>query len=800
MGTLWQDLRYGARLLLKHPAFTIVAVLTLALGIGANSAIFSVVNAVLLRPLPFKEPAELVTLSETTAQFDKGSVSVPNFRDWREQNNVFTDLTAYQFENFSLQEGDHPERVVGATVSANFFDVLGVAPRLGRAFHRGEDEAGNNRVVLLSDKLWQRNFGANPKVVGQNIFLGGESYMVAGVMPPEFQFPSRLTEVWVPLVFTPEQLKSRGNHAFLVMGRLKQGTSLEQAQQQMTGIARRLEEQYPDQQAKRGIRLMLLQEEVVRFVRPALLVLLGAVGFVLLISCTNVANLLLARAAARQREIAIRMALGAGRLRLIRQFLTESVLLSILGGAVGLMVAKWGVDGLLALAAGYLPRAGEVALDWRVVGFTLLLSLLTGIGFGLAPALQVSKTDVQESLKEGGNAGSSQRRNRLRSLLVIAEVASALVLLVGAGLLIRSFMRLQQVNAGVRPENVLTLTISLPEAKYAKPQMAARFFTRALDRIKSLPDVEAAGVINILPLQRTGFNGDVEIEGQSYPAGQEPLAEFRAASQDYFRALGIPLLSGRFFNAQDREDAPVVAIVNRTFVHKFLGDQDAIGRRIRPGGEEWVTIAGVVGDVKQSGLTQEVMPEIFMPYEQAPSLAQSMSLVVRGTRDTSTLIQAIRREVLAIDPNLPVYNVQTMEEVIGKSVSDRRLNMTLLMIFAGLAMVLSMVGIYSVMSYTVTQNTREIGIRMALGAQPRDVLKLVVGQGLVLTLVGVGVGVIGALALTRLMESLLYEVKATDPLTFLAVAVLLTVVALLACYWPARRATRVDPMIALRYE
>jgi putative ABC transport system permease protein len=653
---------------------------------------------------------------------------------------------------------------------------------------------------LLSDQLWRRNFGADQRIVGQNILLGGESYMVAGVMPPDFQFPSKLTEVWVPLVFTSRQSQSRGSHAFFVMGRLKPGVSLGQAQEQMTTIARRLEQQYPDNQAKRGIRLILLQEEVVRFVRPALLVLLGAVGFVLLISCTNVANLLLARAAARQREIAIRMALGAGRWRLIRQFLTESVLLSVLGGALGLMVAKWGVDGLLALAAGYLPRAGEVALDWRVAGFTLLLSLVTGVGFGLAPALQVSKTDVQEALKEGGTAGTSARRNRLRGVLVVAEVASALVLLVGAGLLIKSFMRLQQVNTGMKPENVLTLNISLPEAKYTPPETAASFYTRALDRIKSLPGVESAGVINFLPLQRTGFNGDVEIEGQSYPAGQEPLVEFRVASQDYFRALGIPLVAGRFFGAQDRKDAPMVGIVNQMFVHKYLGDGNAIGRRVRPGGTDWVTIAGVVGDVKQSSLTQDVMPEIFMPYEQAPSLTQSMSLVVRAVQDPTALVQPIRREVQALDPNLPVYNVQTMEAVIGKSVSDRRLNMTLLAIFAGVAMLLSMVGIYSVMSYTVTQNTREIGIRMALGAQARDVLKLVVGQGLTLTMIGVGVGVAGALILTRLMESLLYGVKATDPLTFLAVSVLLIAVALLACYWPARRATKVDPMIALRYE
>jgi putative ABC transport system permease protein len=787
-------------MLLKHRAFTVVAILTLALGIGANTAIFSVVNSVLLRPLPLGEPERLLSIWESTLQFDKGSVSALNLKDWREQNNVLTDLTAYQFGDFSLQEGDHPERVFAAMVSANFFEVLGVSPRLGRAFLAGEDQPGNHRVVVLSDQLWQKAFGADPSVVGRNILLSGESYMVAGVMPPDFQFPSRTTEIWVPLVYTPEQLKERGNHAFLVVGRLKPDVTLAQAQEQLSTIARRIEQQYPDQQTGRGVRLVPLQEELVQNVRPALLILLGAVGFVLLIACTNVANLLLARAAARHREIAIRRALGAGRFRLIRQFLTESLLLSVLGGALGLLLGKWGVDGLLVLATGLLPRAGEVKLDWRVAGFTLLLSLLTGIGFGLAPALQVSKTDVQEALKEGGSAGSSQRRSWLRSLLVVAEVASALVLLIGAGLLVKSFMRLQQTSSGLRPENVITLRVTLPEARYGTPRATANFYQQVLERIAALPGVEAAGAINILPLQRTGFNGSVDIEGQSYPPGQEPLAEFRAATPDYFRALGIPLVTGRLFNAQDHEDAQPVAIVNQTFVNKFLGGGDALGKRVRPGGIKWMTIAGVVADVKQSGLTRPVMPEIFVPYRQSEGLTQSMSLVVRGAGDPSTLVPAIRREVLAVDPNQPVYNVQTMEAVIVKSVSERRLNMLLLTIFAGVAMLLAMVGIYSVMSYTVTQSTREIGIRMALGARPRDVLKLVVGQGLLLTLVGVGLGVVGALGLTRLMESLLFGVKATDPLTFAAVSALLIVVALLACYWPARRATRVDPMIALRYE
>jgi putative ABC transport system permease protein len=805
MQTIWQDLRYGLRMLVKHRGFTLVAVVTLALGIGANSAIFSVVNAVLLRPLQFKEPDQLVKLWETLPQRGAtGTVSAPNFIDWREQNQVFTGIAAYEIANFSLQGKDQPERIVGVTATANLFDVLSTPPALGRTFLQGEDQAGGNHVAVISDRLWQRNFGAQPEIVGREILLGGESFTVVGVMPPDFEFPSTSTDIWTPMVFSQEQLAERGSHNLRVVGRLKYGVTLTEAQAEMSTIAHRLAEQYPDTQEGRDIKLVLLQEELVQNVRPALLLLLGAVGFVLLIACMNVANLLLARAATRRREIAIRTALGAGRARLVRQFLTESLLLSLLGGALGLLIGKWGVDALLALAASLLPRAGEVHLDGRVLAFTLLLSVLTAIIFGLAPSLQISKTDVQEALKEGGSSGSSPRGNWLRSLLAIAEIAAALVLLIGAGLLIKSFMRLQQVDAGLRAENVLTMHITLPEAKYRTAAEAIAFHTQVLERVAALPGVETAGVINLLPIQQYGWNGEVIVEGEApKPSGQAPIVEFRTADSNYFRALKIPLVGGRLFNAEDKTDSTRVVLVNQTFVRQLIPGGDPIGRRIKfsDEAEDWRTIVGVVADVRQSGLTQAPRPEFFVPLTQGEwSTTTSMSLVVRARSEPAALASSIQSQIWSVDPNQPVYDVQTMETVIGKSVSNRRLNMLLMGIFAGLAMTLALVGIYSVMSYMVTQHTREIGIRIALGAQPLDVLKLVLSQGMLLTLIGVGLGLFGAFALTRLMSSLLYGVTATDPLTFISLAALLVGVSLLACYLPARGEASVDSMIALRYE
>jgi putative ABC transport system permease protein len=800
MGTLWQDLRYAARILIKQPGFTAVAVLTIALGIGANSAIFSVVNSVLLRPLSFREPERLIKIWETFLPGGQGSVSVPNLKDWREQNDVFTQIAAYQTAGFNLKGEESPERVVGATVSANFFEVLGVPPQFGRTFQSGEDEPGKNRIVVLSHLLWQRNFGGEPGIIGEDILLGGENYQVVGVMPQFFRFPSRLTELWVPLDIPPDYA-SRGNHFLLTFGRLKPHVSLEQAREQMVTIARRLEQQYPDNQAGRSVKLIPLQEELVQNVRLALLVLLGAVGFVLLIACVNVANLLLARGAARRREVAIRTALGAGRGRLIRQFLTESVLLAVIGGVLGLGLGKLGVNLLVSLAISYLPRASEVSLDSRVVGFTLLLSVLTGIIFGLVPAVQSARADVQSALKDGGNAGASSQQNLLRSALVVAEVSAAMVLLVGAGLLIKSFLRLQQMDAGLRPENIITLGINLPQAKYSTSQAMDNFYQQLIDRVSSLPGVQAAGIINLLPLQQWGTNGDIHIEGDPpYPPGQAPLAELRVVSPDYFRALGIPLIAGRFLNARDQENSERVVLINQALARRYIPNKDPIGKRLGRGDNTWMKIVGVVGDVRQSGLTQDARPEIYTPYAQTTDFKRNVSVVVRASSEPTSLISSIRREVRNVDPNQPIYNIKSMETVISESISDRRLNMLLLGIFAAVALILAVIGIYSVMSYVVTQSTREIGIRMALGAQAADVLKLVIGNGIVLALVGVGIGLGGAFALTRLMASMLYGVTTTDPLTFLGVAVLLMVIAALACYLPARRATKVHPMVALRCE
>jgi putative ABC transport system permease protein len=801
MQTLFQDLRYAGRMLIKTPGFTAIAILTLALGIGANSAIFSVVNAVLLRPLMYKDSEKLIRLYEGLPQGGTGSVSVPNFKDWREQNDVFAEIAAYQWGNFNLAVQNQPERIVGANVSSEFFDVLGTPAQVGRTFQKGEDLAGSNRVVVLSDQLWRKNFGADANLVGKNISIGGENFSVIGIMPPQFKFFS--SQMWVPLVFTEKQLANRGSHAFNVLGRLKPESNLAQARETMTTIARRLEQQYPDQQKNRSIKLVPLQEDNVRVIRPALFLLLGAVGLVLLISCTNVANLLLARATSRRSEIAIRAALGAKRGRLIQQFLTESVLLSLLGGLCGLLLAKWGTDVLVAMATGYLPVMTEVHLDWRVVGFTLALSLLTGIIFGLAPALHVSKTDLQDAMKDGGSAGANRRGSWLRGLLVVAEVAAALVLLVGAGLLLKSFLQLQRVNPGFRTENVLTMRISLPDGKYKSAGATAGFYRQLLDRVAPLPGVEASGVINLLPVLQAGFNGEFSIVGQEPDtSGKPPLVEIRTVSPDYFRALGVPLVAGRTFNAKDQEASEPVAIVNQTFARRLIPNQDPLGKYIRDDEGPGIKIVGVVGDVKQFGLIAPTAPELYTPYTQppGPGSTQTMTLVVRTSADPEALAPTLRREVLSVDPDQPVYEVQTMEAVIDKAVSYQRLNMQLLGIFATLAMTLAVIGIYSVMSYQVSQHTREIGIRMALGAQPRHVLRLILRQGLTLTFIGVVLGVAGAFALTRLLGSLLFGVTTTDPITYVVVSLLLTLVALLACIVPARRATKVDPLLALRYQ
>jgi putative ABC transport system permease protein len=801
MNTLLQDLRYGIRMLLKNPGFAVVAVIALGLGIGANAAIFSVVNTVLLRPVPYEDPDQLMVLKENMPpKFPEFSISPGNFLDWQKQNTVFERIAAINGSAFILVvEGAEPERLRGARVSAGMFEMLGVNPMHGRTFLEEEDQPGHENVAILSGGLWKRRFAADPNVIGQPITLSGISYTVIGVMPPSFGFPDRETDVWAPVAFTARDAQVHGGHYLSAIGRLKQGTTVEQARTEMSAIAGRLAEQYPDSNTGWGVDVFSMQEYEVRDIRPALLVLLGAVGLVLLIACANVANLLLARATTRQKEIAIRSALGASRGRVARQLLTESVLLALVGGVVGVLLAQLGIGSLLALAPEDVPRVKDVTLDASVLGFTLLVTLLTGVIFGLVPALQSSRVNLNETLKEGGR-GTTGGHHRVRAGLVVTEVALALVLLIGAGLLIRSFYRLQQVNPGFNPSNALAVTVSLPGRKYQQPDQRAAFFTQLIEKVSTLPGVAAVGASQTLPIQGDYLLGFI-IQGRPpFPPGQEPSTNYYSVTPDYFRAMGIPLLRGREFTEQDRTGATRVVIINEEMAKRYFPDEDPIGKRIHvtQGPETFREIVGIVGDVKQYGLARPTTLQTYEPFLQTPY--SSMTLVVRADGNLAPLGGAIRSQVLAIDKEQPISRIKPLEEVVSESVAKQRFSMLLLGIFAAVALVLSAVGLYGVMSYSVTQRTHEIGIRTALGAKQSDVLKLVVGQGMVLALTGVGIGLLAAFGLTRLMSVLLFGVSATDPLTFVALPAVLTLVALAACFVPARRATKVDPMIALRYE
>ncbi|MFL6208617.1 MAG: ADOP family duplicated permease [Pyrinomonadaceae bacterium] len=806
-GDIWQDLRYGLRMLVKTPGFTAVAVIALALGIGANSAIFSVVNTVLLRPLPYKDPERLMMVFEDNSRhgYPRDTPAPANYIDWRDQNQVFTGMAAIAEQDFSLTGAGEPERLDGRLVSASLFPLLGVEPRLGRAFLPEEDSPGGSRAVILSYGLWQRRFGADKSIIGKSLTLNGNSHTVVGVMPPDFQFPAREVQLWVPIAFTSQEAARRGSHYLDVVARLKSGVTVQQAQTEMTTIAARLQQQYPEQNTGVGAVVVPLHEQLVGDIKPALLVLLGAVAFVLLVACANVANLLLARAAARQKEIAVRVALGASRLRLLRQFLTESLLLAGLGGLVGLLLSLWGVHLLKAFIPENISQAKAITVDARVLIFTLAVSLLTGLIFGLAPATQASNFNLNETLKEGGrDSATGSRGHRIRALLVVAEVAVALVLLIGAGLLINSFLRLHNVDPGFRADHLLTMQIALPKQKYPDQTHRSVFYDELLRRVEALPGVQSAGVTTNLPLYPQGNSIGITIEGRPAPApGQELIVATRVVSPHYFQTMGIQLLRGRGFSEQDKADAPGAVVISETMARRFWPGEDPTGKRICPGRpespEDWMTIVGVVRDVRQFGLAAELKPQMYLSYAQAGFFAPR-DLVVKTSVDPLGLAATVRANVWAVDKEQPVSDIRTMEEILSESVARQRFSTLLLGAFAALALVLAAVGLYGVMSYSVAQRTHEIGVRMALGAQTRDVLKLVVGQGLKLVLVGVLIGLAAAFVLTRVMASLLFGVSATDPVTFITISLVLLSVAVLASYIPARRATKVDPLIALRYE
>jgi putative ABC transport system permease protein len=813
MGKFFSDLRHGLRLLLSQPAFALVAIVTLALGIGANTALFSVINGVLLHPLPYGEPDRLALVYETRGDDFSRSTSMAGLRDWREQSQSFESLAAYFPIPMTLTGVDVPERVDGLQVTPNFFQVLGVGAALGRTFAEdaGEEEG---RIIVLTNEFWQRRFGSDPSIINRAVALDGIRHTVIGVMPDGFQFALRKSDLFIrppqgiprpPIDLPPEinLAEFRDLNWLDVLGRLKVGESLEDADAEMKVIAQRLAEEYPDSNAETSARVISLREQVVGDVRPALLVLLGAVGFVLLIACANVANLLLARATGREREIAIRASLGAGRLRIIGQLVAESLVLAVVGGAAGLLVAFWSTELILAISPKVLPRISLVELDLRVLAFTFVISILTGLVFGLLPALQVSKTNLRDALREGGRTGSGTRQRRLRAGLVVLELGLAMVLLIGAGLLIRSFFLMLDVHPGFNPKNVLTAVLWLPESKYSEDEEIASVYARVLERVKTTPGVRSASAVLGVPLGGASARFGFAIEGRPEPPpGQELRAGFQPVSPDYFRTMEIPLRAGRDIQDGDHADASQVAVINETMKRRYWPDEDAVGKRISYDDETWVEIVGIVGDIRFEGLDRDPRPEIYLPYMQAPLQAplRFMTLAIRTETDPLDLVSSVRNQVLGVDPDLPVFKVMSMEQLLGDSVAQPRFNMYLFGVFAATALLLAGVGIYGLMSYTVGLRTHEIGIRMAMGARVNDVLGLVVRQGMVLALVGLGLGLCVAWGLTRVLSTFLYGVTTTDPLTFIAVSVLLSLVALAAIFIPAYRATRLDPLTALRYE
>jgi putative ABC transport system permease protein len=803
MSTLLQDLRFGWRMLARRPGFTIIAIITLGLGIGANTAIFSVVNGVLLHTFAYPDSGRLVFVSEYSQQVPDMSVAYLNYLDWQKQNTVFSSIAASQGDDFNLTGVEPPVRLAGFNVSANFFSTLGIKPLAGRDFIPSEDSPGGNPVVIMSYTLWQRQFGGEPDIIGKALELNGRSYTVVGVLPPRFKFygPS---DIFIPIGLKADSalFKDRMQHpGIYTISRLRPGVTIEQARAQMKAIASRLAAQYPKTNSGDSVVVTSLHHKAVGDIQAALVALMAAVGLVLLIACANVANLLLARAAGRTKEMAIRVALGAGRARLFRQLLAESVLLALLGGTLGLWIGAAGISGLNALIPADLQHSVSIGIDRWVLLFTLAVAIVTGIIFGLVPAFRASRPDLNESLKEGGRTSAAASRGRLsRNFLAAFEIALASVLLIGTGLTIKSFSRVLEVQPGFDTQDVLTMQLDLPQSRYSKPLQVSNFYHELLRRIRNLPGVRAAGIVTPLPLTGEGYQTNFDIEGRPLPSpGHFPSSDYHTVSPGYFRAMGIPLLRGRLFSHSDNSKAPGVAVVSESFARRYWPNEDPIGRRFdQQANGQWHSVIGVVGNTKQYGLESHTKTEFYLPYLQHP--LNYMTIVVRTATNPVSLTAPVRAQVASLDKDLPVYNVRTMKRLLAESVSSSRMTILLLGIFSLLAIVLAAVGIYGVVAYWVAQRTHEIGVRMALGARQLDVLRMVLRQGMRLAAIGIGCGIVAALGLTRLMASLLFDVKPSDPVTFVVVALVVAGVTFLACYIPARRATRVDPMVALRYE
>jgi putative ABC transport system permease protein len=808
METLVQDVQFGLRMLRKQPGFTLVIVLSLALGIGANTAIFSVVNAVLLKPPPFRDADRLVMIWEDIPSMgiSDDQVQPATYADWKAQNHVFDDMAALRWQTFNITGDGEPEKVQSYGVTRNFFPMLGAQPALGRNFLPEEDAPDGAKVVIISYGLWQRRYGGEQNIIGREILLNNVKHTIVGVMPARFQFLQSYTGLWTPAAFTSEELAVRNSNPLLVLARLKPNVTREQAQADMDTITARLAHDYPDDLEGLQANVLPISEQLSGYVRRPLLLLLAAVAFVLLIACANIANLLLARAASRQKEIAVRAALGAGRLRIARQLLTESVLLSLLGGAFGLLLAAWSFEFVRKLIPDGLALSTNLSLSWPILGYTTLLSLVTGLAFGVAPALQASRTELNEALKQGGGRAGSNVGARLRGALVVVEVALSLVLLVGAGLLVQTVARMKGQYANLKPEQLLTVRTVLPENKYRVLTKRAQFYDEVLTRVEHLPGVVSVGYTTSVPLQWQGGSNGIMIEGVQPPPGVATNAVHRQVSAHYLQTVGLALREGRYLDEHDNTESQLVLVVNETFARQFWPGESAIGKRISfgkgDGTDPWRIIVGVVADVRDMGMSAPVKAEMYLPYSQVDGFTgfKPRDLVVRTTGDPLSLVPAVRREVHAVDPDEPLSNIATMAQQLSDETGTRGTGMVLLASFAGLALLLATVGIYGVLAYFVTQRVPEIGIRLALGAQPRDILTLVLKKGMGLALIGVAIGLVASFALTRLMASLLFGVSATDPLTFALIALLLTFVAFVACYLPARRATKVDPLIALRYE